>query len=124
VLFALLVLAAVIAYLLLWRPDPLVLTGAEVAPAAPPGQACDVTVDVVGTIHTNGLAGTIHYRWLRSDGESTGPLTQTAEAGQPVVQAHLLWTLSGKGRYPASATLEISQPQPMSATGGFTYSCR
>jgi hypothetical protein len=124
VLFALVVLAAVIAYLLFWRPDPLVLTGAEVAPAAPPGQGCDVTVDVVGTIHTNGESGTIHYRWLRSDGESSGPLTQTAEAGQPVVQVHLLWTLSGTGRYPASATLEISQPQPLTATGGFTYSCR
>ena len=36
----------------------------------------------------------------------------------------LLWTLSGRGRYPASATLEISAPQPMTATGGFTYSCR
>jgi hypothetical protein len=123
-LVALLVLVGVLAYLLLWHPDSLALTGAEVAPAAQPGQACDVTVDVVGTIHTNGKAGTIGYRWLRSDGESTAPLTQTAEAGQPVLQVHLFWTLSGKGRYPASATLEISQPQPVSATGGFTYSCR
>jgi hypothetical protein len=124
VLALLLLLGAVLAYLLLWRSDPLVLTGAEVAPAAPPGQACNVTVDVVGTIHTNGQAGTIQYRWLRSDGESTGPLTQTAEVGKPVVQVHLLWALSGKGRYPASATLEISQPRPLNTAGGFTYSCR
>lgn len=124
VLLALVAVAAVVAYLLLWHPDPVAVTGAEVAPAAQPGQACNVTVDVVGTIHTNGKSGTIQYRWLRSDGESIGPLTQTAEEGQPVVQVHLLWTLSGRGRYPASATLEISAPQPMSATGGFTYSCR
>ena len=123
-LVALLVLAGVFAYLLLWHPDPLVLTGAEAAPAAQPGQACDVTVDVVGTIHTNGKAGTIAYRWLRSDGESTGPLTQTTEVGKPDVQVHLLWTLSGKGSYPATATLEISQPRPLSAVGRFTYSCR
>lgn len=124
VLFAGLALCAVLAFLLLWRPDPVVLTGAEVGPAAPPGQACDVTVDVVGTIHTNGRAGTIGYRWLRSDGESSEPLTQTVEDGQTSAQVHLFWTLSGKGRYPATATLEITQPQPLSATGGFTYACR
>jgi hypothetical protein len=124
VLFGGLALAAVLAFFLLWRPDPVVLTGAEVAPAAPVGQACDVTVDVVGTIRTNGRAGTIGYRWLRSDGESSEPLTQTVEAGQTSAQVHLFWTLSGKGRYPATATLEITQPQPLTATGGFTYSCR
>jgi hypothetical protein len=109
-LVALLALAGVFAYLLLWYPDPLVLTGAEAAPAAQPGRACDVTVDVVGTIHTNG--------------ESTGPLTQTTEVGKLDVQVHLLWTLSGKGSYPATATLEISQPRPLSAVSRFTYSCR
>jgi hypothetical protein len=35
----------------------------------------------------------------------------------------LFWTLTGKGRYPGSAALQILQPQPMEATGGFTYSC-
>jgi hypothetical protein len=34
------------------------------------------------------------------------------------------WTLSGKGTYPATATPEISRPQPLTATGGFTYTCR
>jgi hypothetical protein len=116
--------AGVLAYLLLWRPDPLVLTGAEVAPATPPGSTCDVTVDLVGTIHTNGLRGDIEYRWLRSDGETTAPVTQTVDPGQTAVQVHLLWTLAGRGIYPATANLQILQPQPVQATGGFTYHCR
>jgi hypothetical protein len=119
-----LVIAAALAYLLLWRPDPLVVLGAEVAPAVDLGRSCDVTVDVVGTIRTNGRAGTIEYRWLRSDGESTAPLSQTVAADTPAIQVHLLWTLSGRGSYPATARLQILHPQPVEATGGFTYSCR
>jgi hypothetical protein len=86
VLLAFLAIAAVIAYLVLGRSDPLVLTGAAVAPAADLGQTCDVTVDVVGTIRTNGQAGAVRYRWIRCDGESTTLLSQSVESGQTEVK--------------------------------------
>lgn len=116
-------LVALVAWLLLWRPEPLVAVGAAVA-ANDPGTACDVTVDVVGTIDTNGRAGTLSYQWLRSDGETSAVLSQSVESGTTVVEVHLMWTLAGTGTYPATATLRVLEPSPAEASGSFTYRCR
>lgn len=122
-LLAGLVAAGVIAYLLSRAPDPMHVTGASVAPAAPP-IGCDVTVDVVGTVQTNGRAGALDYQWLRSDGQATAVLSETVPADSSVVALHLQWTFAGKGTYPATATLRVLRPDRIDATSQFTYACR
>jgi serine/threonine-protein kinase len=117
------VVAATVAFALLPGSESLQVTGATVT-AAEPGRACDVTVDVVGTVTTTGGPGTLSYTWTRSDGETTGVLTQEVAAGQASVDVHLLWTLSGRGRHDATATLRVLEPNPARAEGSFTYSCR
>jgi serine/threonine kinase PknH len=118
-----LVVAAALLYLYQTRAEPLTVVEAAVAPAAEPGQACDVTVDVVGTVRTNGNPGTITYQWTRSDGETAGPLTETVAGGTDSIDVHLLWSLSGTGRYAATATLRVLEPNPVQAEGSFTYDC-
>jgi hypothetical protein len=124
----LLVLAAVLVAGLVWwldrSGDDLAVAGVKVAPADEPGYACGLTVDVVGTIATNGEAGTVRYQWLRSDGETSAVLEQAVADGERQAEVHLMWTFTGAGRYPATATLKILDPTPTKAVGGFTYHCR
>jgi hypothetical protein len=117
-----LVVAAVLGYLLAHKPAQLAVLGATVT-AANPGRACDVTVDVVGTVRTNGQPGRITYQWARGDGETTGPLTQSVDAGATSTDVHLLWKLAGRGRYAAHATLRVIEPTPVQADGVFSYDC-
>jgi hypothetical protein len=98
------------------------VTGAQVTAAVAPG-VCDTDVDVVGTVTTDGRAGTVRYQWLRSDGQTTEPQVQSVAAGTTTSQLHLLWSVSGHGRLPARATLRVLEPTPIEASGGFTYSC-
>ena len=107
-----------------WRQqNPLVVTAAVVAPAQPPGNACDLTVDVVGTVQTNGKAGTFTYQWVRSDGQTSAVLDQSVTSGVASTQVHLYWSFSGQGTLDVSATLKILAPTPLEATGEFTYAC-
>jgi serine/threonine kinase PknH len=120
-----LIVAAVIGYLLLQgEPGKLEVLGATVAPAAAPGQQCNLTVDIVGTVQTNGHSGVITYRWSRSDGETTDVLSQSVTKGASSTAVHLLWKVAGKGRFPATATLLVESPNPVQAKGSFTYDCR
>ncbi len=116
-------LAAAVVVVLLDRAPALSVVGATVAPAADPGRACDVTVDVVGTVTTNGRAGTVTYEWSRSDGAGSGPLTSSVAEGATSVDVHLYWQFSGHGRLPATATLRVTAPAPVEASGSFTYDC-
>ncbi|MGE3288451.1 MAG: serine/threonine-protein kinase [Pseudonocardia sp.] len=116
------VVAATVAFALLPGSTPLEVTDATVT-AAEPGRGCDLTVDVVGTLTTSGGPGTLSYTWTRSDGGTTGVLVQEVAAGQTSVDVHLLWTLSGRGRHDATATLRVLEPNPAQAQGSFTYSC-
>jgi hypothetical protein len=65
----------------------------------------------VGTITTNGKAGSITYQWVRSDKVSVPQQTVTVAAGLTTVQVHLQWTftsiLSVTG---GTATLKIVNP--------------
>ncbi len=107
-----------------WRQrNPLVVTAAAVAPAQPPGNTCDLTVDVVGTVQTNGKAGTFTYQWVRSDGQTLAVLDQSVTSGVASTQVHLYWSFSGQGTLDVSATLKILAPTPLEATGEFTYTC-
>lgn len=122
-LLTLALLAGVGGYLWWERQNPLVVTAAVVAPAEPPGDQCDVTVDVVGTVQTNGRGGTVTYQWIRSDGETSAVLDQSVPDGNASTQVHLFWSFSGQGRYQATATLKILAPTPIEASGEFTYAC-
>lgn len=117
-LFAVLAVVAVGAWFLLRGDEPLRVTGATVDADVPPG--CDVTVDVFGTIRTSG-AGTVKYRWERSDGQTSEVLTQPVTDG--VTRVHLRWELRGKGTYDAESTLVVLEPNRTESTGRFTYSC-
>ncbi|GIG61257.1 hypothetical protein Lfu02_56290 [Longispora fulva] len=118
------IIGGVVGYFWWYNAHPLKVTAAAVAPASPPGNGCDVTVDVVGTVTTNGRPGTITYQWLRSDGEATQELSQSVSSGTRSVPLHLHWKFSGKGEYQAKATLKVLGPTPTEAAGEFTYSCR
>lgn len=116
------IVAGVVAYLLAQGRDPLQVEASSVA-AVSPGQACDTTVDVVGTINTNGRPGTVRYQWLRNDGQPTAVLSQSVPAGSTTVPVHMQWSLSGQGRFVAQARLRVLDPGPTESVGGFTYSC-
>jgi hypothetical protein len=107
-----------------WRQrNPLHVSAAEVGTALAAREGCDITVDVVGTVRTNGRAGTFSYRWIRSDGGRSEVLHQSVEAGSQTVAVHLYWTFRGRGTYRATATLEIVGPTPSQASGVYTYAC-
>jgi hypothetical protein len=90
----------------------------------PAGPACDGTADVVGVVRTNGEPGTIDYRWLRSDGTTSGTLREKVTQGRREVRLHLLWTFHGQGSHQARAELEITSPAAHTASARFTYDCR
>lgn len=118
------VILALVGYYIVQRLTPLQITGVAVGIAKPLGTACDVDVDVVGTITSNGGGGTFTYRWVRSDGAATEVLTQSVSFGTEATQVHLLWKFSGKGTLKAKATLQILTPQPLQSSTEFTYSCK
>ncbi|WP_147992525.1 hypothetical protein [Streptomyces sp. t39] len=118
------ILAAVLAFLAWQRFGPgVAVHGVSVeTPAEGPG--CDGTADVVALVTTNGRAGTIAYRWERSDGTSSGPLHETVTRGQREARLHLRWTFTGRGEYPARAEVHIDAPGQRSAAAEFVYVCR
>jgi hypothetical protein len=85
--------------------------------------ACDDTVDVTGVITTNGRAGTVTYRWVRSDGTTSGVLREVLPSGRKQARVHLLWTFRGEGLYRARATLRVLTPSGETAGTRFTYDC-
>jgi len=120
-LLPLLVLIAVIA-ILLWQHSgsPLAITNATVNVASPT-LTCDETANVTAEMRTNGNAGTITYRWRRSDGTVSDTLRQQVAKGSTNVSVVLLWSFHGQGTMKATATLEILSPDPTSASAAFAY---
>ncbi|GGR65967.1 hypothetical protein GCM10010269_00660 [Streptomyces humidus] len=117
------VLIAVLAYLAWQRHAPaLAVTGATVHTDSA-GPACDGTATVVGTLHTNGRAGTVSYRWKRSDGTVSGVLRQQVAKDAHRTDVALRWTFDGHGTVRATATLEVLSPDPADASATFTYAC-
>ena len=86
----------VVAGLYLWqRLRPLELESATVAVPRPAGNRCDVTVDVVATVRTNGRAGVIRYQWFRTGAAPGAVLTERVGRGQRTALITLQWTVSG-----------------------------
>lgn len=117
------VLIAVPAYLAWQRHAPaLAVTGATVHTDSA-GPACDGTATVTGTLHTNGLAGTVDYRWKRSDGTVSGTLQQHVARGAHRTDVVLRWTFDGHGTLRATAILEVLSPNSTTASVTFRYAC-
>ncbi|SCG36742.1 DUF3060 domain-containing protein [Micromonospora coxensis] len=126
VLSALLTVALVLVVgLWLWqRLDPLEITEVAVAVPSPAGDRCDVTVDVVATVRTNGRAGVIEYQWLRSGSPPGALLSERVGWGQKTVTLTLKWAFSGVGTTRETATVNIVDPSPHQARTEVTYACR
>ncbi|MFJ1706039.1 hypothetical protein [Kitasatospora sp. NPDC088346] len=118
-------LAAAVLGGLLWQRThpPLAVTGVAVRSDAG-GPGCDRTVTVSATLLTDGGAGTVEYRWLRSDGGVSGPLRQTVERGVRQTEVTLRWSFDGPGTVTATAELEVLSPGRVRSATTFTYACR
>jgi hypothetical protein len=110
--------------LLLWQHmgRPLAVSGAT-ASAGASSIGCDSTETVTATLRTNGNAGTIVYRWVRSDGTASDELRQSVSAGTKQVDVVLRWAFSGRGSMHALATIDVESPGTASAVASFVYSC-
>jgi serine/threonine protein kinase len=110
---------------ILWQRahDQLKVTAVAVAPAQLPGNRCNVTVTVVGTIQTNSRGGTVSYEWIRSGGLTSPASAVTAASGHATVRVYLRWSFRGIGTYHAGATLRVLTPDVASGHTAFTYLC-
>ncbi|MFG3297977.1 hypothetical protein [Micromonospora chersina] len=114
----------VVVGLYLWqRLRPLEVEGVTVAVPRPPGVACNVTVDVVATVRTNGRGGVIRYQWFRSDAPPGSLLTERVGRGQRTATLTLKWTFSGVGATTGTATVNIIEPSPVQAGTQVRYRC-
>ncbi len=119
------VILAIVGYFVVQRLTPLQITSVAVGIAQPlPANACDIRVDVIGTVTSNGGGGSFTYRWVRSDGAATQIFTETVPFGTKTTQVHLFWQFGGQGSLKAKATLEILSPQTAEISTEFTYNCK
>ncbi|WP_327673639.1 hypothetical protein [Kitasatospora sp. NBC_00458] len=118
------VAAAVLAFLF-WRfqGPALEVTGVGVTTADPAGPGCGGTAVVTAVLETRGGAGTVRYRWLRSDGTTSGEIRQDVRSGTHRTELVLRWSFEGRGSFDATATLEILAPQARTAATSFPYRC-
>jgi hypothetical protein len=119
-----LALVAVVGLYLWERLSPLEVEGVTVAVPQPAGDRCDVTVDVVATVRTNGRGGTIRYQWFRSDAAPGALLAERVGRGQRSATLTLKWTFSGVGATTETATVNIIEPSPAQAATQVSYRCR
>ncbi|MFD8228731.1 hypothetical protein ACFV16_31855 [Streptomyces massasporeus] len=118
-----LVVLCVLALLAWQRLGQPLKVGAITVTARPTALGCDGTAQIVALVTTNGRPGTLSYRWIRSDGTTSGVLEEVLVRGQKRARLHLRWTFQGPGQHPARAELRIlSAPQRTAATR-FTYEC-
>jgi serine/threonine protein kinase len=117
------IVAGVAAYVWTKTHQSLKITAATVTVANPDKIGCNSTVDVVGTIDTNGKGGPVTYQWTK-DGQNLPAGTVTATSGQQQVRVELKWYLSGKGVHHAAAIFQVFTPNVISAqSASFTYTC-
>ncbi|MFI6848316.1 hypothetical protein OG535_03655 [Kitasatospora sp. NBC_00085] len=117
------VLLAVLAFLF-WRltMPALAVTGVGVTTDSA-GPGCGGTAVITAGVETNGGAGTLRYRWLRSDGTTSGELSQDVRVGAHRTDLVLRWSFEGQGSLQATATLEILSPDTRTAAASFAYRC-
>ena len=98
------IVAGIAAYVWNKTHQTLKVTAATVSVANPGKIACNSTVDVVGTISTNGKGGPITYQWTK-DGENLPTGTVTATSGQQQLRVELKWYLARQGNPPRRGDL-------------------
>ncbi|MGI5372815.1 hypothetical protein ACQEV2_00830 [Streptomyces sp. CA-251387] len=118
-----LVLSCVLAFLAWQRLGPSLDVRTVTVTAQPTVLTCDATADIVAVVTTNGRPGTLSYRWIRSDGTTSGVLREEVAQDQKQARLHLLWTFQGKGHHMARAELRIVSPSHPAAVSHFTYDC-
>jgi hypothetical protein len=111
---------------LLWPAGP--LRAQQVGLRASAGAlACDTTEELTATVRTNGRAGRLHYRWIRSDGTSSPRMGAEIRRGRRSVDLPLHWSFHGPGTYAARVTVEVESglpdSGPLTAGSAFTYRC-
>jgi serine/threonine-protein kinase len=117
------IVAGIAAYVWNKTHQTLQVTAATVSIANTDKIGCDSTVDVVGTIFTNGNGGPITYQWTKG-GENQPMSTVTASSGQHQVRVDLRWLLQGKGTHQGVAILQVFTPNVVSQQSAtFTYKC-
>jgi Protein kinase domain len=117
------IVAGIAGYVWTKTHQTLKITAATVSVTNPGKIACNSTVDVVGTVSTNGKGGPITYQWTK-DGENLPTGTVTATSGQQQVRVELQWYLGGKGIHHAVAIFQVFTPNVISAqSASFTYTC-
>jgi hypothetical protein len=121
----LLILVATATALLWWwlhRPGTLSVGGMTAAPTASVG--CDRPAALRVTLHTNGVAGEVRYRWRRSDGRVTAPMVERMADGQHSAVLVLNWRVVGSGTFHGSARVEEIAPRSAaSPPASFDYRC-
>ncbi|MER6596175.1 hypothetical protein ABT214_30865, partial [Micromonospora purpureochromogenes] len=117
-------LVAVVGFYLWQRLDPLEIGEVTVAVPQPAGDRCDVTVDVVATVRTNGRSGVLEYQWLRSGSPPGALLSERVGWGQRTVTLSLKWAFNGVGSTTETATVNIVSPSPHQARAEVSYACR
>lgn len=123
--FVALLLVAVAAGVIWWllhRSGPLVTSSVTMTSVRPP-TGCDSAAELRAVVATNGNAGTIAYRWLRSDGTSSAVLHARVSPGQRTEVLSMRWLIEGTGSYHGRATLLLLSPTRASAVGTFDYHC-
>ncbi|MFJ5775382.1 hypothetical protein [Streptomyces sp. NPDC093094] len=117
------VLLCVLAFLAWQRLGPSVQVRSVTVAAGPAVLGCDTTAEIVARLVTDGRPGTITYRWIRSDGTSSGVLRERVARGQREARVRLRWTFEGEGRLVGRADLRILTPDPRTVTARLTYDC-
>ncbi|MER7753689.1 hypothetical protein [Kitasatospora sp. NPDC097643] len=119
------VLLLVLAAFLFWRQlrTPALAVTAVTVTTDPAGPGCAGTALVTASVETNGGSGTLHYRWLRSDGTTSEELTQEVHPGVHHTDLVLRWTFDGQGSLQATATLQLLTPTTRTAGASFPYHC-
>ncbi|HET9168390.1 MAG TPA: hypothetical protein VFN97_03105 [Actinospica sp.] len=122
-LLPLAVLVGVILLLLWQRAGGRLAVSGVSASVAASSIGCDSTEVVTATLRTNGHAGTIDYRWVRSDGTVSDELRQPVGEGTKQVDVVLRWAFTGHGSMDARATIQVDGPGTASSVASFGYNC-
>ena len=124
-LTVLILVIAVLIYFLWGRtttPAQLDVNGVTVRISAPVLD-CGKTEQVTAVINTNAGAGTVEYEWVRSDGTTSGEISQPVASGDRQVSVALDWNFDGYGWLQATATIRILGPGAGAANASFIYHC-
>lgn len=69
--------------------------GSVLVQATPPPAACNNTAVISADVGTNGQAGTLSYRWWKSNGQTSEPRSKHVPQGQRHTRLQLDWAFRG-----------------------------